>query len=66
MLHEICLDCCKYGRKECPGKEVTEDFTEMLDNQVPTCYRECPDECPFDGDCPSLVDYPPEDAEEAF
>lgn len=60
MVAESCLDCCKYGRQICKGK--SEDELEFLDNQeLPVCYEECPDECPYDGDCPSLVNYPPED-----
>lgn len=59
MIHQHCIRCCNLGRKECEGKE---EFPGLPDSEFPECYRECTFECPFD-DCPSLVDYPPDNAE---
>lgn len=61
MPHDICYGCCKYSRKECPGQD---SFPGKFPGLKPSCFVDCPDECPFAGDCPNAVDYPPEDAEE--
>lgn len=60
MVAEACLECCKYGRHICKGKPEKE--LEFPDNQEhPVCYEDCPFECPYEGECLSLHNYPPED-----
>jgi len=59
-MREECLDCCKYGRRRCAGRPITA-FPDLPEGEKPKCYEECPDECPYEGECPSLHNYPPDE-----